>query len=152
MLDKEIGLDRKAIGKRIDLLRKKRGLTKTELAKKIGVHLDTVYKWIDGKRMPKGRHLMSLSTLLKGPIDYILFGTKDPYVIEIKETEPTYSQDTSKDNIFSEILNRLAYLDKSDLILLLDLLKLLELKKRNEAMHKFLKEAVLKEKSDEELY
>ena len=128
MLDKE--LNRQTMGERIDLLRKKQGLTKTDLARKVGVTDDAVRKWINGERIPRREHLMVLSKLFEKPVDYILFGALGPLVAE--EKQPAYDRcdGYEKDEILGKILNKLIALDKSDLILLLNLLERLSLKKK----------------------
>ena len=81
---KKLNFDMRAMGRRVDLLREKCELTKTELARKVGVTDDAVRKWINGERIPRREHLMVLSELFEKPVDYILFGVLGPLVAERK--------------------------------------------------------------------
>ena len=62
---------------RINLLRKKMGLSQEELANKIGVSRQAVSKWESGQSMPDLDKIVALSDLFGVSTDYILKGTED---------------------------------------------------------------------------
>lgn len=62
---------------RINLLRKKMGLSQEELANKIGVSRQAVSKWESGQSMPDLDKIIALSELFGVSTDYILKGTED---------------------------------------------------------------------------
>lgn len=63
---------------RINLLRKKMGLSQEELANKIGVSRQAVSKWESGQSMPDLDKIIALSDLFGVSTDYILKGTDVP--------------------------------------------------------------------------
>jgi transcriptional regulator with XRE-family HTH domain len=52
--------------------RNKFGLTQTELASKIGVSLDTVWRWESGKREPRSSELLKMATFFGCTIDKLI--------------------------------------------------------------------------------
>lgn len=64
---------------RINLLRKKMGLSQEELANKIGVSRQAVSKWESGQSMPDLDKIIALSDLFGVSTDYILKGTDVSY-------------------------------------------------------------------------
>lgn len=64
------------IGKFISELRKKKGLTQEELAKKIFVTRETISKWERGKNIPEGENLSELAAVLETTMEEILLGRK----------------------------------------------------------------------------
>ncbi len=72
-------MDNKVVGKRIALLRKKRGLSQEEFAKKINVSPSTVAMWEVGKREVKSSTLSELADFFNVSTDYLLMvGVKPP--------------------------------------------------------------------------
>lgn len=61
---------------RIGELREKAGLTKKQLADKLGVDISTVCKWETGENRPMADGLLQLSELFGCPIDDIF--VRDP--------------------------------------------------------------------------
>ncbi len=60
-------------GQRLQLLREKRGLRKTELAERIGVSLTTIQQYENGQ-MPKGEFAVRLGRVLHCSLDWLLAG------------------------------------------------------------------------------
>ena len=56
--------DAKAIGERLKILRKERGMTARDLADKIGVSYTTIYRWENGDRVPDGFNMGKLMNVL----------------------------------------------------------------------------------------
>ena len=75
---------------RINLLRKKMGLSQEELANKIGVSRQAVSKWESGQSMPDLDKIIALSDLFGVSTDYILKGT------DVSYDEGTLNSETSK--------------------------------------------------------
>ncbi|MBB6176425.1 transcriptional regulator with XRE-family HTH domain [Anoxybacillus tengchongensis] len=71
-------MDNKVVGKRIALLRKKRGLSQEEFAKKINVSPSTVAMWEVGKREVKSSTLSELADFFNVSTDYLLGRTDNP--------------------------------------------------------------------------
>ena len=57
---------------RLRIIRKRVGLTQTELANLIGVGQPTVALWESGKRNPSNKNLLALSEVLKCTTDELL--------------------------------------------------------------------------------
>lgn len=75
---------------RINLLRKKMGLSQEELANKIGVSRQAVSKWESGQSMPDLDKIIALSDLFGVSTDYILKGT------DVSYDEGTLNAESSK--------------------------------------------------------
>ena len=56
--------DAKAIGERLKILRKERGMTARDLADEIGVSYTTIYRWENGDRVPDGFNMGKLMNVL----------------------------------------------------------------------------------------
>ena len=56
--------DARAIGERLEALRKERGMTARDLADKIGVSYTTIYRWENGDRIPDGFNMGKLMNVL----------------------------------------------------------------------------------------
>ena len=56
--------DAKAIGERLKVLRKERGMTARALADEIGVSYTTIYRWENGDRIPDGFNMGKLMNVL----------------------------------------------------------------------------------------
>ena len=66
--------NKKEIAKRIKSVMKEKDISASDCAKKLGVSDDTVYKWRNGKSIPKGSNLIKLASALKTTQDYITTG------------------------------------------------------------------------------
>ncbi len=51
--------------RKITALRKKLGLTKAALARRIGINVNTLWRWERGERMPHGLHWKILADLMR---------------------------------------------------------------------------------------
>lgn len=83
---------------RINLLRKKMGLSQEELANKIGVSRQAVSKWESGQSMPDLDKIIALSDLFGVSTDYILKGT------DVSYDEGTLNAETSKKIMISGVI------------------------------------------------
>ena len=63
---------------RIARLRKNRGLNQTQLAKKLGVSVDSVRRWEQGKRSPDVEMLRNIAQVLDTTVSYISGETDNP--------------------------------------------------------------------------
>lgn len=59
-------------GRHIRALMAERGLNPTKVAKLMGLEVQTPYKWIWGKNLPKVEHLVMLSDILEVPMEEVL--------------------------------------------------------------------------------
>lgn len=71
---RRIGLDAKAIGKRIADARRARRWTVKQLAEALGMHESAIHGWTSGNRIPERDSLAALSMHLRRSIDWILTG------------------------------------------------------------------------------
>jgi transcriptional regulator with XRE-family HTH domain len=86
--------------------RNRKGLTQTELAKELGVHLRSIQNWEGGLTEPRGKDLRKLSTVLDLSIPFLL-GMEDDGVLRVQTAS---SHRTVK---FAELRQRVhEYLDK----------------------------------------
>ena len=69
-------MDPKLIGKRIESLRKKSGMTQQALSHKLNVTDKAISKWENGIGYPDITFLPKLSTLFGVTVDYLMFGKK----------------------------------------------------------------------------
>ena len=67
-----------SMSERIKEMRKKRGLSQTDLATKLGVSMKTVARWESGERVPNALYLEMLERNLKTTYDYLKGATDDP--------------------------------------------------------------------------
>ncbi len=74
-------MDPKLIGKRIENLRKKSGMTQQMLAQKLNVTDKAISKWENGIGYPDITFLPKLSTLFGVTVDYLIFGKKQGIAI-----------------------------------------------------------------------
>lgn len=74
-------MDPKLIGKRIENLRKKSGMTQQMLAQKLNVTDKAISKWENGIGYPDITFLPKLSTLFGVMVDYLMFGEKQGIAI-----------------------------------------------------------------------
>ena len=68
------------IADKIKLLRESRGLTQTELAKRLGITRSGVNAWEMGITIPSTQYIIKLSLLFKVSTDYLLDMPKTPTV------------------------------------------------------------------------
>lgn len=61
------------IGEKLILLRKEKGLSQTDLAKKLGISLSSLGRWERGDTLPDVADLKKLSEILEVTADYLLF-------------------------------------------------------------------------------
>lgn len=67
---------RAAIGARIRGAREDSRLTNEALAREVGTTLRTIYRWQEGKTLPKYEDLARLAVVLRKPVSYFLEGEK----------------------------------------------------------------------------
>ena len=85
----------KEIGKRIQLLRKQRGLSQEELADKLNVSANTVAKIECGLRRPSVDFIVDLVNFFDTTVDYIVLGEeaeKEDYDSLIREIDDAIEQ------------------------------------------------------------
>lgn len=75
-------METKKVGQQIAALRKRKGLSQSELGERIGVSFQAVSKWERGESMPDISLLPDLARILETTIDFILLGNEK--VIEYK--------------------------------------------------------------------
>ena len=63
-------MSKKPIGK-IRLAREKIGITQSEVAGILGVHINTIRNWEAGKTEPRGQHRLRLASILKVGVEYL---------------------------------------------------------------------------------
>ncbi|MBR0232757.1 MAG: helix-turn-helix transcriptional regulator, partial [Synergistaceae bacterium] len=80
-------------------LRKEKGLNQKEFAKKLGVSVDSVRRWEQGKRSPDVEKLSDIAKVLGTTVSYILGETENP---ERENSERTFSQ-TIKNTIDNDM-------------------------------------------------
>jgi transcriptional regulator with XRE-family HTH domain len=68
------------IGRRISDSRKQKGLKQTELAEMIGVSVDSVRRWEQGKREPRASELEKIADILDTSVVYLLGGNEKAYM------------------------------------------------------------------------
>src|SRR5690606_7722495 len=86
--------------KKIAELRKKKGLSQTELAKILGVARSTVGMWETGDREPDAETFNRLAGLFHVPVDYLLGRTDDPTPLNkgsLPPLTPKDERDIAKD-------------------------------------------------------
>jgi len=66
--------DRRAVGHRIRTLRERRGLTREELAARVGVHTGSIARWETGGSVPHAYTLERIAEACGGSADYIRTG------------------------------------------------------------------------------
>ena len=60
------------VSDRIRLLRERRGLTQSELAKQLGITRSSVNAWEQGISVPSTQYIVELATIFKVSTDYLL--------------------------------------------------------------------------------
>lgn len=89
-------------------LRKEKGLNQKEFAKKLGVSVDSVRRWEQGKRSPDVEKLSDIAKVLGTTVSYILGETENP---ERENSEETFSK-----TIKNTIDNDMSFIKKGDFI------------------------------------
>ncbi len=79
-------LNRKAIGKRIAVARKRRGWLQADLARLVGVAPSTVGAWETGIRTLSLQALLKLAKALRRKVDWVLFGGRSYWWRENRRT------------------------------------------------------------------
>lgn len=69
--------DRRAVGHRIRTLRERRGLTREELAARVGVHTGSIARWETGGSVPHAYTLERIAEACGGSAEYIRTGRGD---------------------------------------------------------------------------
>jgi len=69
-------MDAKSIGRRIEKLRKKRGLTQLALSEKLNISNKTISKWESGAGFPDITAFPQLAAVFGVSVDYLMSGTK----------------------------------------------------------------------------
>ena len=66
------------IGNQIEALREQNSWTQAELARKLGVHVQTVGRWERGQSLPDAADIVHLAKLFKVTSDHLLFEGAPP--------------------------------------------------------------------------
>ncbi len=67
-------MDFEKVGEQIQILRKGKGLTQSQLGERVGVSFQAVSKWERGETLPDVSLLPDLARVLETSVDYILLG------------------------------------------------------------------------------
>ncbi len=108
----------KTIGERIREIRKEKGISQTELAKKIEVSSQVMYAIEKNISNPTPEHLIKLSHFLEKSTDFLLTGKEEANKIKIEE------------NAISTTEQEIIQLVRKDLEIKESLIKILETKKK----------------------
>ena len=101
---------------RIKMLRKKKKLTQTELASKVGTTQGTVGKWENGKLEPNLEKVVELAKELEATTDYLLgFNDINSYDLPDEEVEDLGQSKEETLTMFREDSIRLKNMFKEDL-------------------------------------
>lgn len=98
------------VGKNISYLRNKEGFTQDELAKKIGVSRQTVYKWESGEVLPDSYNLVSLGKLFNITLDNLLLNSLDSNEDNILFIDSNTNKNMKKDKIIKIVLSSIVIL------------------------------------------
>ena len=82
---------------RIARLRKEKGLNQTQLAKELGVSVDSVRRWEQGKRSPDVEMLRNIAQVLDTTVSYISGETNNPS--PIRPAPPTGAVNDSTESM-----------------------------------------------------
>src|ERR1051325_1432371 len=80
--------ERKAIGHRIRMLRERRGLTRDELAARVGVHAGSIARWETGGSVPHAYTLERIAEACGGVAEWIRTGKQE----EAPEAQPSEAE------------------------------------------------------------
>ena len=101
---------------RLKMLRKKKNLTQTELASKVGTTQGTVGKWENGKLEPNLEKVVELAKELEATTDYLLgFNDINSYDLPDEEVEDLGQSKEETLTMFREDSIRLKNMFKEDL-------------------------------------
>ena len=75
---------------KILILRKKHGLSQEELAQRLGVTRQAVYKWESGNAFPEMDKIKALAKLFSVSFDYLLDDTVEEYDLGTSNTKVRY--------------------------------------------------------------
>ncbi len=97
---------------RLRVLRENRRLSKTALAKKVGVSTTCVWNWEEGNTEPRPENLAALSKALNAPVTYLQNGSEwDEAPSAILGTAPTpYGGGVTLAEVIADAKNRIAQL------------------------------------------
>jgi len=84
------------IGKRLKLIRNKKGITQSELGEKLGIQFQHVSKYERGETVPTWENLIKLSEIFDVNINWFLTGKGKMFLSPV-----TYSNDNEKDGPLS---------------------------------------------------
>ena len=93
--------------------RKKRGMSREELAEKIGVSTELVTNWEDGKKTPHFEHILKIAQILLCGVTEISSPEKEdaPLNLHIEETiESMYALPVDKQKEIAEAVKELRFL------------------------------------------
>lgn len=93
------------IPERLKLLRENKGLTKTELAKRLGMPYNTYVNYEAGTREPGSEFLIKISKFYKVSIDYIMGASDEPR--NSKSLEELLMEDDNEQKIKKNFLETL---------------------------------------------
>lgn len=82
-------MDMKSVGSQISLLRKRKGLTQSELGERLGISFQAVSKWERGETLPDTAILLPLAEVLETTVDLILAGGTNPALLQRKNLHST---------------------------------------------------------------
>lgn len=92
------------LGEKISVLRKEKGLSQEDLANKLNVSRQSVYKWESNQSTPELAKLITLSEIFDVSLDELVNGTSEPETKEIamleinQESKPEAVEVTTKTN------------------------------------------------------
>ncbi len=99
-----------AFSDRLQALREHRRLSKTALAKKVGVTTTCVWNWEQGNTEPRPENLMALGDALDAPLDYLESGVSWHGAPSTDLTEKRQDTDLTLPEVISEARVRIAKL------------------------------------------
>lgn len=98
---KEVEIMEESFGKRLSDLRKKRGWTQEEVAKKLNVSAQAVSKWEKDVSLPDITLLTKLATLFETTTDYLLGHARQQVVDVASQTKKDFDKLVFRINILS---------------------------------------------------
>lgn len=75
------------LGSRIGLARKRTGVNKSELARRVGVHPSSAIEWEKGRKTPSTEHLIKLAVVTQTSFEWLATGRGEPLY---REQEPEF--------------------------------------------------------------
>ena len=84
--------DRNAIGFRISELLKAKRITQKELAKIVGLTEATICRYKNGSRVPNGRNITKIASVLHTSTDYLLYGQNKNQYFQVKDAITRYAK------------------------------------------------------------